>query len=169
LESKRRSLQKTQAASLLGHQDLNTTMSYTAIYPKEVFGCYSEFIGRRRADRPADDYRPPTSRELADFADHFTQRRIELGSCVRPYATPCAHEHACLRCPFQQIDPDQAPRLVEIRLDIKTRIDTARDERWLRDVAQLEETLRHVDMKHAQLLQLLAEEPLPLLAAGPST
>lgn len=76
-------------------------MSYTAIYPKEVFARYSEFIERRRADRPPDDYRPPTSGELADFADHFAQRRIELGTCVRPYATPCIHEHACLRCPFQ--------------------------------------------------------------------
>ena len=157
------------AAALLGHQDLNTTMSYTAIYPKEVFARYSEFIERRRADRPADDYRPPTSRELADFADHFTQRRIELGTCVRPYATPCIHEHACLRCPFQQIDPDQVARLVEIRLDIKNRIDTARDQRWLGDVAQLEQTLRHVDTKHAQLIQLLAEEPPPLLVTGPST
>ena len=50
-------------------------------------------------------------------------RRIELGTCVRPYATPCVHEHACLRCPFQQVDPDQSPRLVEIRLDIKTLTD----------------------------------------------
>jgi integrase len=157
------------AAALLGHQDLNTTMSYTAIYPKEVFARYSEFIERRRADRPVDDYRPPTSGELAEFADHFGQRRIELGTCVRPYATPCIHEHACLRCPFQQLDPDQAPRLVEIRLDIKARIDTARDQRWLGDVAQLEQTLRHVDTKHAQLLQLLAEKPLPLIVAGPRT
>ena len=26
------------AAAVLGHQDLNTTMGYTAIYPREVFG-----------------------------------------------------------------------------------------------------------------------------------
>lgn len=58
---------------------------------------------------------------------------------------------------------------MEIRLDIKARIDTARNQRWLGDVAQLEQTLRHVDIKHAQLLQLLAEQPLPLLTAGPPT
>ena len=155
------------AAALIGQQDLNTTMSYTAIYPKEVFARYKEFIERRRAGRPVDDYRPPTSRELADFADHFGQRRIELGTCVRPYATPCTHEHACLRCPFQQIDPEQLPRLVEIRLNIKTRIDTARHEQWQGDVAQLEQTLRHVDTKQAELLRLLAEEALPLTGAGP--
>jgi hypothetical protein len=155
------------AAALLGHQDLNTTMGYTAIYPKEVFARYSEFIERRRADRPADDYRAPSARELADFADHFGQRRIELGTCVRPYATPCSHEHACLRCPFQQIDPEQLPRLVEIRLDIKARIDTARQQQWHGDVAQLEQTLLRVDAKQAELLQLLAEEALPLAGVSP--
>lgn len=148
------------AAALLGHQDLNTTMAYTAIYPQEVFARYQQFIQRRRDARPDEDYRVPSAGELAEFADHFGKRRIELGTCVRPYGSPCVHEHACLRCPFQQIEPEQLPRLVEIQSDIKIRIEAARDNKWLGDVAQLEQTLRHVDDKHAQLLRLLAD-PAP--------
>ena len=157
------------AAALLGHQDLNTTMAYTAIYPQEVFARYQQFIQRRREARPVEDYRAPTAGELAEFADHFGQRRIELGTCVRPYGTPCVHEHACLRCPFQQIEPDQLPRLVEIQSDITIRIEAARDNEWLGDVAQLEQTLRHVDDKHAQLLRLLADPYHPLVTATTST
>lgn len=153
------------AAALLGHQDLNTTMAYTAIYPQEVFARYQQFIQRRRDVRPVEDYRVPSAGELAEFADHFGQRRIELGTCVRPYGTPCIHEHACLRCPFQQIEPDQLPRLIQIQSDITSRIEAARDNEWLGDVAQLEQTLRHVDDKHAQLLRLLADPELPLVTA----
>ena len=155
------------AAALLGHQDLNTTMAYTAIYPQEVFARYQQFIQRRRDARPVEDYRAPTAGELAEFADHFGKRRIELGACVRPYGTPCIHEHACLRCPFQQIEPDHLPRLIQIRSDIIGRIKAARDNEWLGDVAQLEQTLRHVDDKHAQLLRLLAD-PHPLVTAATS-
>ena len=156
------------AAALLGHQDLNTTMAYTAIYPQEVFARYQQFIQRRRDARPVEDYRVPSAGELAEFADHFGQRRIELGTCVRPYGTPCIHEHACLRCPFQQIEPDQLPRLIQIQSDITIRIEAARDNEWLGDVSQLEQTLRHVDDKHAQLLRLLADPHHPLVTAATS-
>jgi len=156
------------AAALLGHQDLNTTMAYTAIYPQEVFARYQQFIQRRRDARPVEDYRAPSAGELAEFADHFGQRRIELGTCVRPYGTPCVHEHACLRCPFQQIEPDQLPRLIQIQSDITGRIEAARDNEWLGDVAQLEQTLRHVDDKHAQLLRLVADPQPPLVTAATS-
>lgn len=144
------------AAQLLGHQDLNTTMGYTAIYPQEVFARYQQFIQSRRAHRPCEEYRAPTAAELADFAGHFGKRRIELGSCVRPYGTPCVHEHACLRCPFQQIDPAHLPRLDEIRADISDRIETARTQQWLGDIDQLQTTLSHVDAKRDGLLDLLA-------------
>ncbi|MFI6998304.1 tyrosine-type recombinase/integrase [Nocardia sp. NPDC050175] len=150
------------AAQLLGHQDLNTTMGYTAIYPHEVFARYQQFIQRRRAERPTDEYRAPTAAELADFAAHFGKRRIELGSCVRPYGTPCIHEHACLRCPFQQIEPTQLPRLDEIQADITKRIDTARTQQWLGDIDQLQTTLTHIEAKRDNLLELISQ-PGPAL------
>lgn len=35
------------AAQLLGHRNLDTTMSYTAVYPQEVIDRYQQFIERR--------------------------------------------------------------------------------------------------------------------------
>lgn len=135
------------AAALLGHQDLNTTMGYTAIYPAEVFGRYQQFIERRRAERPTEEYRAPTAAELAEFAEHFGKRRIELGTCVRPYGTPCIHEHACLRCPFQQVAAAHLPQLGEIEKDLRARIENARANSWLGDVEQLQQTLERVGHK----------------------
>ncbi|MFE7112044.1 hypothetical protein ACFU98_31090 [Streptomyces sp. NPDC057575] len=31
--------------------------------------------------------------------EHFDKRRVELGSCGRPYGTPCPHEHV----PFSEL------------------------------------------------------------------
>ena len=139
------------AAALLGHQDLNTTMAYTAIYPQEVFERYQQFLTRRRTERPVEDYRAPTAAELAEFAEHFGKRRIELGTCARPYASPCAHEHACLRCPFQQVDPVHLPQLHAVEADIAARIEQARDQAWLGDIDQLTETLLRVQDKRRDL------------------
>ncbi len=49
------------AAALLGHQDLNTTMSYTAIYPREVFARYtaSSSNGAGRTGPPTTTAHPP--------------------------------------------------------------------------------------------------------------
>ena len=135
------------AAAVLGHQDLNTTMGYTAIYPREVFDRYQQFIDRRRAERPTAEYCAPTAAELAAFGEHFGKRRIELGTCVCPYGSPCIHEHACLRCPFQHIDPEQLPRLDQIETDIQARIDNARTNSWLGDLDQLQQTLERLQHK----------------------
>jgi hypothetical protein len=43
---------------------------------------------------PADEYRPPTDAEWTEFEDHFDKRKVELGTCGRPYGTPCQHEFA---------------------------------------------------------------------------
>lgn len=145
------------AAELLGHRNLDTTMGYTAIYPQEVIDRYQQFFERRRSLRPTEEYRPPTAAEIAEFVAHFDQRRIEMGNCVRPYGTPCVHEHACLRCPFQQIEPTEMPNLDKIKTSITRRIETAREKQWLGDVAQLEKTLTHVEAKREGLLRLLAQ------------
>ncbi len=40
------------AAKVLGHQDLNTTQAYVAVYQDDVLRHYRAFISRRRAQRP---------------------------------------------------------------------------------------------------------------------
>lgn len=150
------------AAELLGHKNLDTTMGYAAVYPQEVIDRYQQFVERRRALRPTEEYRAPTAAELTEFANHFGQRRIEMGSCVRPYGTPCAHEHACLRCPFQQIEPTEMPNLDKVKANINQRIKAAREKQWLGDVAQLEKTLTHVEAKREGLLRLLAQPAISL-------
>jgi hypothetical protein len=82
------------------------------------------------------EYRVPSTAEMAEFAEHFGKRRIELGTCVRPYNTPCIHEHA-------------------------------RDNQWLGDITQLEQTLTHIDTKRDQLVQTLTQPATPLITPAP--
>ena len=139
------------AAQFVGHQDLNTTRGYVAIYPTEVFDHYEKFLDRRRAERPDTEYRQPTADELDTFAEHFGRRKVELGDCVRPYGSGCSHEHACLRCQFLQVPPVNAPRLKVIGEDLERRIDEATTQTWLGDVEQLRITLHRLRDKQIQL------------------
>jgi hypothetical protein len=86
-------------AAPLGHLNVQTTRGYVAIFEEDVVRHYQEFLDRRRARRPDGEYRQPTPEECDDFTGHFDKRKVELGSCGRPYGTPCQHEHACVRCP----------------------------------------------------------------------
>ena len=88
------------AVRLLGHHDLATT---------------------RRALRPGEEYREPTDAEWNEFGQHFARRKVELGTCARPYGTPCAHE-ARIRCPVLRMDPRQGVRLAEIITGLHERI-----------------------------------------------
>jgi integrase len=138
------------AQHLLGHINLNTTQGYVAVYPKQVISNYRTFIDNRRSSRPAQEYRDPTAEEWSEFEHHFTLRRVALGTCHRPYGTPCVHEHACVRCPMLQIDPEQMPRLEELETNTRVRLDEAKQKTWLGEVAALEESLRHIREKQAQ-------------------
>lgn len=84
------------AAKLLGHLDLNTTQAYVAVYPEEVIRHYRQFVDQRRIHRPSEEYREPSDTEWQDFRDHFSLRKVALGTCDRPYGTPCQHENAPL-------------------------------------------------------------------------
>ncbi|WP_319686619.1 hypothetical protein [Streptomyces sp. ME19-01-6] len=75
-----------------------------AVFAEDVITQYQQFLARRRADRPASEYREPTPQEWQEIQEHFDKRRVELGSCGRPYGTPCTHEHACIRCPMLSIN-----------------------------------------------------------------
>ncbi|WP_214327577.1 tyrosine-type recombinase/integrase [Nonomuraea sediminis] len=108
-------------AALLGHMDVRTTRGYVAVFDEDVISHYQEFLARRRAERPQEEYRKPTDEESSDFNEHFDKRRVELGSCGRPYGTPCQHEHACIRCPMLSINPKMLPRLDELEEDLLAR------------------------------------------------
>lgn len=150
-------------AKLLGHLDLNTTQRYVAVYPEEVIRHFEAYLARRRAERPGDEYREPTSEEWTEFEEHFALRKVALGDCGRPYGTPCIHEHACVRCPFLRVDPSQLHRLVELEGNTSNRIREAEERGWLGEVAGLNESLIQIGRKKAQVAQLQESEQLSLV------
>jgi hypothetical protein len=87
---------------------------------------YLPDVSRRRALRPSEEYRNPTDTEWDDFVDHFAQGKLELGG----YGTPCAHEHACIRCPMLRPYPAQKPGLEEIAVNLEERIKEAQERGW---------------------------------------
>jgi hypothetical protein len=79
------------------------------------------------------------------------KRKLELGTCGRPYGTPCAHEHACIRCPMLRPDPAARSRLVEIIRNLADRIAEARINGWLGEVEGLQVSLTAARAKLATL------------------
>lgn len=145
------------AQLVAGHRDINTTMGYKAVYPDEVINGHRAFIARRRALRPGEEYRLPTEQEWEEFLGHFERRKLALGTCGRSYATPCIHEHACLRCPLLRPDPADQHRLVEIRDNLTARIAEARREGWLGEVEGLQISLHGARQKLDQLQQIAVQ------------
>jgi integrase len=129
------------AAKICGHALLDTTMGYAAIYPEDVIAHHRAFIARRRTERPGEEYRDLTAAEWDEFLAHFELRKVALGTCGRDFGTPCAHENACVRCPLLRVDPAQMPRLEEIRANLSDRLQEAKDQGWLGEVAAIETTL----------------------------
>ena len=129
------------AAKICDHTVLDTTMGYAAIYPEDVVSHHRAFIARRRAERPSEEYRDLADGEWDEFLAHFELRKVALGVCGRDYGTPCAHENACVRCPLLRIDPAQIPRLEEIHTNLGARLEEAREQGWLGEVAAIETTL----------------------------
>jgi hypothetical protein len=144
------------AQLVAGHRDINVTMGYKAVYPEEVISGHRAFITRRRALRPAAEYRVPTDEEWDQFNGHFERRKVALGDCGRSYDTPCIHEHSCLRCPLLRPDPAQRPRLVQICDSLTARIAEARANHWLGEAEGLKVSLAGARQKLAQMDQLTA-------------
>jgi integrase len=139
------------AAKLLGHKNLKTTQAYTAVFDEGLVRTYRTFLDRRRTLRPEAEYREPTQDEWDEFQKHFELRKLELGTCGRPYGTPCKHEHACIRCPSLRVDPRTRPRLVEIIANLRDRIDEARTNGWTGEVEGLRTSLNAAGAKLASL------------------
>jgi integrase len=129
------------AAKICGHALLDTTMGYAAIYPEDVIAHHRAFIARRRTERPSEEYRDLTTSEWDEFLAHFELRKVALGTCGRDFGTPCAHENACVRCPLLRVDPAQMPRLEEIHANLGDRLQEAKEQGWLGEVAAIETTL----------------------------
>jgi integrase len=138
-------------ARLLGHANLATTQAYTAVFQDDLVRAYRTFLDQRRAVRPEAEYREPTDAEWRDFHEHFELRKLELGTCARPYGSPCKHEHACIRCPMMRVDPQQRPRLITIIRNLADRITEARMNHWHGEVEGLQISL---DAARAKLVAL---------------
>ncbi len=80
------------AQVISGHQDINVTLGYKAVYPDEAIQAHLAFLARRRALRPSDEYRVPTDQEWSEFLGHFERRKVSIGTCARAFSTPCIHE-----------------------------------------------------------------------------
>jgi hypothetical protein len=145
------------AQLVAGHRDINTTMGYKAVYPEEVINSHREFIARRRALRPSEEYRTPTDDEWAQFIGHFEHRKVAIGDCGRSYDTPCIHEHSCLRCPLLRPDPAARTRLVDIRDNLIARIAEAESHHWLGEAEGLKVSLAGAEAKLAQMDQITAQ------------
>jgi hypothetical protein len=130
------------ASKILGHRHLNSTQPYTAVFQDDLIRTYRAFVDRRRSTRPPEEYREPSDAEWDEFEEHFTLRRVELGSCARPYGSSCEHEHACIRCPVLRVDPAQLDRLEAIAASLKERIAEAEELGWAGEVEQLKISLQ---------------------------
>ncbi|MFI6079276.1 tyrosine-type recombinase/integrase [Actinoplanes sp. NPDC051343] len=142
------------AAKILGHHHLTTTQAYLAVFQDDLIRTYRGFLDRRRAVRPEAEYRQPTDDEWREFHEHFQLRKLELGTCGRPYGTPCKHEHACIRCPMLNVNPKMLARLAELEEDLHARRTRAETEGWFGEIEGLDLTLRFLADKRQQAIRL---------------
>ena len=112
--------------------------------------------------RPADEYRPPTEAEWTGFEEHFDKRKVELGTCGRPYGTPCQHELACIRCPDLQVEPKMLARLDEIEADLLARRNAPRPRDGAARSRDIDLTLTFLRQKRAQTRRLARIAPTDL-------
>jgi integrase len=150
------------AQVIAGHRDINVTMGYKAVYPNEAIQAHRAFLARRRKLRPGEEYRTPTDEEWQQFLGHFERRKVATGTCGRAFGTPCAHEHACIRCPMLWPDPTQQHRLTEIRDNLTARIAEAEREGWPGEAEGLKISLAGAEDKLAQISRRTRSGPVDL-------
>jgi len=146
---------------IAGHRDINVTLGYKAIYPDEAIQAHLAFLARRRSLRPSEEYRAPTDEEWQEFLGHFERRKVSTGTCARAFGTPCIHEHACMRCSMLWPDPEQRPRLIQIRDNLIDRIAEAEREGWYGEVEGLQVSLARANDKIDQIDRRTAQ-PVPV-------
>ncbi|WP_033247105.1 tyrosine-type recombinase/integrase [Nocardia carnea] len=138
-------------ARILGHKSISTTQAYAAVFDEDLVNSYRAFLRSRRAVRPEAEYREPTEHEWQEFQQHFELRKLELGTCGRPYNVPCSHEHACIRCPSLRVDLRSRNRLADIIGNLRDRITEAQSYGWTGEVEGLRVSLNAAAAKLASL------------------
>ncbi|WP_196455872.1 ALF repeat-containing protein [Streptomyces spinoverrucosus] len=76
------------AQVMAGHQDINVTFGYKAVYPDEAVQAHLALLARRRAMRPTDEYRVPTDEEWTEALGHFERSKASIGTCGSSFSTP---------------------------------------------------------------------------------
>ena len=145
------------AQLVAGHRDINTTMGYKAVYPEEAINGHRAFIARRRALRPAEEYRTPTDAEWQEFLGPRAPQGLPRH--LRPLLRHRLHPRALLRCPLLRPDPAQRQRLLDVRDNLLARIEEARREGWLGEVEGLQISLAGARTKLAQVEQMTSTGP----------
>ncbi|WP_426502855.1 hypothetical protein ACPPVO_35155 [Dactylosporangium sp. McL0621] len=115
--------------------------------------------------RPAEECRPATATEWAEFEQHFDRRKVELGTCGRPYV----HKHACLRCSMLHVESDMLPRLDHIEADLHQRRQCAEAEGWLGELEGIDITLTRLAGKRDHARRITTPVPLGIPTARPAT
>ncbi|MFD0723799.1 site-specific integrase [Streptomyces globosus] len=156
-------------AALLGHLNIQTTRGYVAVFDEDVVRHYQAHLHHRRQVRPTGEYRDTTPQEWNEFEEHFDRRKVELGSCGRPYGTPCQHEHACVRCPMLQVNPKMLPRLIELEADLLARRSRAESEGWIGEIEGIDLTLTFLRIKRDETQRRAQHPPVDLGIPRPRT
>jgi hypothetical protein len=99
---------------------------------------------------------------MAAVPRHFERRKASAGLCGRAYATPCIHEHACIRCPLLWPDPAQRARIADIRHNLTARISEAEREGWPGEIEGLKISLAGASDKLAQIDRRTSRQPVNL-------
>jgi hypothetical protein len=149
-------------AHLLGHGRITSTEAYVAVFQDQLIRTYRSYLAGRRAERPQAEYREPTDDEWREFQQHFALRKLELGTCARPYQTPCRHEHACVRCLMLRVDRRQRDRLADIAQNLRERITEAQHNGWHGEIEGLRISLQAAESKLVTLDRKTSNTPTPL-------
>jgi hypothetical protein len=75
--------------------------------------------------------------ERAAALDHFAQRKIAIGDCMRAYGTNCVHEDAREQCKLARPDACAKPRLQRSRDGLLEQTEGARERGWRGEVERL--------------------------------
>ena len=85
------------AAQLADQDDLTTTRRYAATYPTEVIEHYQQFVARRRAERPVEEYREPTTRNLRNSVSTLAGGRSNsVAAYARMERAAPTNTHVCV-------------------------------------------------------------------------